>query len=72
MRKGLPDPTPASKATIVTKGWLRRCGSRAITRQEPWGGSGYHRFSYKRSFGQAVLPCCYDPVFFVSVGRDGD
>jgi hypothetical protein len=24
MRKGLPDPTPAGRDTIVTKGWLRR------------------------------------------------
>jgi hypothetical protein len=26
MQKGLPDRTPAQTVTIVTKGWLRRCG----------------------------------------------
>jgi hypothetical protein len=43
MRKGLPDPTPAGRDTIVTKGWLRCC-------RELTGGCGTSRAVSKHCF----------------------
>jgi hypothetical protein len=39
MRKGLLDRTPAQTTTIVTKGWLRRCGSERTPFNSQWASA---------------------------------
>jgi hypothetical protein len=65
MRKGLPDPTPAAKVTIVTKGLLRRCGSERPPFNSQW--SSLPRFARKPLFRRHSLPYCYDPTFSLCI-----